>query len=129
MRAACASTTTEAGAPVPRTAVPKQGRAADSSGTTAESASTTPYSTTNVQEAGVDEPDIVKTDGNRIVAVAQARVRLVGLDGGKMTLRKTLPDTMVRNVFLSGDRVLVFSSQAAQSFEPGLRSAGSAGGS
>ena len=118
-----ASTTTEAGAPVPRTAVPKQGRAADSSGTTAESANT-PYSTTNVQEAGVDEPDIVKTDGNRIVAVAQARVRLVGLDGGKMTLRKTLPDTMVRNVFLSGDRVLVFSSQAGQSSEPGLRSTG-----
>jgi uncharacterized secreted protein with C-terminal beta-propeller domain len=117
------STTTEAGAPVPRTAVPKQGRAADSSGTTTES-SNTPYSTTNVQEAGVDEPDIVKTDGNRIVAVAQARVRLVRLDGGKMTLRKTLPDTMVRNVFLSGDRVLVFSSQAVQSSEPGLRSTG-----
>ena len=66
----------------------------------------------------------MKTDGNRIVAVAQARVRLVGLDGGKMTLRKTLPDTMVRNVFLSGDRVLVFSSQAGQSSEPGLRSTG-----
>ena len=51
------------------------------------------HSTTNVQEAGVDEPDIVKTDGKRIVAVAQARVHLVGLDGGKMTRRKTLPDT------------------------------------
>ena len=51
------------------------------------------HSTTNVQEAGVDEPDIVKTDGNRIVAVAQARVHLVGLSGGTMTLRKTLPDT------------------------------------
>ena len=33
----------------------------------------------------------MKTDGNRIVAVAQGRVHLVGLDGGKMTLRKTLP--------------------------------------
>ena len=41
-----------------------------------------------------------------------------------MTLRKTLPDTMVRNVFLSGDRVLVFSGQTAQSFEPGSRLAG-----
>ena len=71
---------------------------------------------TNVQEAGVDEPDIVKTDGNRIVAVAQARVHLVALDGGKMTLRKTLPDTMVRNVFLSGERVLVFSGQDGSEF-------------
>jgi uncharacterized secreted protein with C-terminal beta-propeller domain len=119
------ATATEAGAPVPRTAVPKQGSAADSSRTTAESSSTPPpYSTTNVQEAGVDEPDLVKTDGNRIVAVAQARVHLIGLDGGKMTLRKTLPDTMVRNVFLSGDRVLVFSAQADQSSEPGSPWAG-----
>jgi uncharacterized secreted protein with C-terminal beta-propeller domain len=51
-------------------------------------------------------------------------VHLVGLDGGKMTLRKTLPETMVRNVFLSGERVLVFSSRTAQSVEPGLRWAG-----
>ena len=57
-----------------------------------------------MQEAGVDEPDIVKTDGKRIVAVAQAQVHLVGLDGGRMTLRKTLPDTMVR-VFLAGNRL------------------------
>ena len=103
----------------------EQRTAKDSSNTTPESASTPQdYSTTNVQEAGVDEPDIVKTDGKRIVAVAQDRVHLVGLDGGKMTLRKTLPDTMVRNVFLSGDRVLVFSGQTAQSSEPGLRWAG-----
>ena len=103
----------------------EQRTAKDSSNATPESASTPQdYSTTNVQEAGVDEPDIVKTDGKRIVAVAQARVHLVGLDGGKMTLRKTLPDTMVRSVFLSGDRVLVFSGQTAQSSEPGLRWAG-----
>jgi uncharacterized secreted protein with C-terminal beta-propeller domain len=120
------ATTTDAGGAAERTtALPKQGRAADSSGTTTESSSPPPeHSTTNVQEAGVDEPDIVKTDGNRIVAVAQARVHLVGLDGGKMTLRKTLPDTMVRNVFLSGERVLVFSAQTAQYFEPGLAWAG-----
>ena len=62
----------------------------------------------------------MKTDGNRIVAVAQARVHLIAVNSGKMTLRRTLPDTMVRNVFLSGERLLVFSSQTAQSFEPGL---------
>ena len=119
------ATATEAGVPGRTTALPKQGRANDSSGTTAESGSTPPeHSTTNVQEAGVDEPDIVKTDGNRIVAVAQDRVHLVGLDGGKMTLRKTLPDTMVRNVFLSGERVLVFSGQTPQNSDPGFRWAG-----
>jgi uncharacterized secreted protein with C-terminal beta-propeller domain len=103
----------------------EQRAANDSAGSTAESPTTPPeHSTTNVQEAGVDEPDIVKTDGNRIVAVAQGSVHLVGLDGGKMTLRKTLPDTMVRNVLLSGERVLVFGGQTAQSSDPGLRWAG-----
>jgi uncharacterized secreted protein with C-terminal beta-propeller domain len=120
------ATTADSGGAAERTgAVPQQGRAADSSSTSAEPGSSAPaHSTTNVQEAGIDEPDIVKTDGNRIVAVAQSRVHLVGLDGGRMKLRKTLPDTMVRNVFLSGERVLVFSGETAQTFEPGLRSAG-----
>ena len=120
------TTTDQAGPPVRTRTAPQQGRAADSSGA-AESADTPEHSKTNVQEAGIDEPDIVKTDGNRIVAVAQARAHLVGLDGGKMTLRKTLPDTMVRNVFLSGDRVLVFSGQTAQSFEPWIAPGRSAG--
>jgi uncharacterized secreted protein with C-terminal beta-propeller domain len=124
-RAGGAQTFDTGGAAERTTAVPQQGRAADSSDTTTGSANTTPeHSTTNVQEAGVDEPDIVKTDGNRIVAVAQGRVHLVGLDGGKMTLRKTLPDTMVRNVFLADDRVLVFSGQTVQNSEPGSPWAG-----
>jgi uncharacterized secreted protein with C-terminal beta-propeller domain len=124
-RAGGATTADSGGAAERTTAIPQQGRAADSSNTTAESEPAAPaHSTTNVQEAGVDEPDIVKTDGNRIVAVGQSRVHLIGLDGGRMTLRKTLPDTMVHNVFLSGDRVLVFSGQTAQSFKPGLRWAG-----
>ena len=123
-RAGGAATTDGAGVPERRSGVPQQSRDS-SSRTSAESGGTPPeYSTTNVQEAGVDEPDIVKTDGNRIVAVAQARVHLVGLNGSKMTLRKTLPDTMVRNVFLSGERLLVFSGQADQDSEPGLRWAG-----
>ena len=115
------ATRSEAGAPGDT----EQRTANDSAGATDASPASPPeHSKTNVQEAGVDEPDIVKTDGNRIVAVAQGRVHLVGLDGGKMTLRKTLPDAMVRNVFLSGERVLVFSGQTVQSFEPGLRWAG-----
>ena len=58
------------------------------------------------------------------MAVAQARVHLVGVSDGTMTLRKTLPDTDARNVFLSGDRLLVFSGQTAETFEPGLRRTG-----
>jgi uncharacterized secreted protein with C-terminal beta-propeller domain len=127
-----ASRTTDTGASEAERAAPKAGRAADSSSTSTESGGTESggappgHSTTNVQEAGVDEPDIVKTDGKRIVAVAQARVHLVAANAGKMTLRSTLPDTMVRNVFLSGDRVLVFSGQPAAASEPGSRWAGQA---
>ena len=124
-RAGGVRTTDSGGAAERTTAAPQQGRATDSSGTGAESGGAPPeHSTTNVQEAGVDEPDIVKTDGNRIVAVAQARVHLIALDGGKMTRRKTLSDTAVRNVFLSGKRLLVFSGQTGQISEPGARWAG-----
>ena len=115
----------EAGGAAKRTALPQQGRTSDSSASGAEPANPdSAHSTTNVQEAGVDEPDIVKTNGNRIVAVAQSRVHLIGLDNGKMTLRDTLPDTMARNVFLSGERLLVFSGQTVGSSEPGSPWAG-----
>jgi len=38
------------------------------------------FSSTNVQELGVDEPDIVKTDGRRVFAIADGR--LLALDAG-----------------------------------------------
>ena len=50
-------------------------------------------------------------------------MHLVGVNDGKMKLRKTLPETMVRNVFLSGDRLLVFGGQESWSNEPEWRSA------
>jgi hypothetical protein len=99
--------------------------ARDSASAGAESGESSPeYSETNIQEADVDEPDIVKTDGSRIVAVARARVHMIDSAGGKLSLRKTLGGTAARNVFLSGDRLLVFSDQAAQSSEPGSPWAG-----
>ncbi len=39
------------------------------------------YSGTNVQEIGVDEPDIVKTDGTRILALAQGQLHYVDVQG------------------------------------------------
>jgi uncharacterized secreted protein with C-terminal beta-propeller domain len=115
-RAGGPMTTDQAGTAERRAAVP------NASGTAAESETAPPeYSTTNVQEAGFDEPDIVKTDGDRIVAVARARVHLIDANGGRMRLRTTLPETMVRNVFLSGTRLLVFSAQAVQSSDAGSR--------
>ena len=46
---------------------------------------------TNVQERGVDEPDVIKTDGNVMAAVARGRLQLVDLRDGGRRLAATLP--------------------------------------
>lgn len=48
------------------------------------------FSGTNVQEAGVDEPDIVKTDGQRILALAQGSLHYVDVSQDSPTLRSSL---------------------------------------
>jgi hypothetical protein len=57
----------------PAAAAPGSGVRADVPDTTG----TTGYSTTNNQEVGVDEPDLVKTDGKRIYAVSNGVVSVV----------------------------------------------------
>ena len=39
------------------------------------------FSDTNVQEAGVDEPDLVKTDGRTVFAIAGGAVRVTDVTG------------------------------------------------
>ena len=67
------------------------------------------YSTTNVQVEGVDEPDAVKTDGNRIIAIAQGRLQYVNLagDAPKVTDSIELPGGWGGEILMSGDRVLI----------------------
>ena len=67
------------------------------------------YSTTNVQVVGVDEPDTVKTDGARIVAVAQGRLQYVDLTGDAPALSDSieLPGGWGGEILLAGDRVLI----------------------
>lgn len=48
------------------------------------------YSTTNVQEIGVDEPDIVKTDGNRILVLAYGILHYIDVSSGSPELVGTL---------------------------------------
>lgn len=70
----------------------------------------TDYSQTNVQEAGVDEPDLVKTDGRRLVAFTQGRLRVVDLSGGDPRLAASLKiadEYQSGDLLLAGDRVLV----------------------
>ncbi len=48
------------------------------------------FSGTNVQEAGVDEPDIVKTDGSTIFSVENNELESVAVSNGKPKLLDTL---------------------------------------
>ncbi|MEZ5101001.1 MAG: beta-propeller domain-containing protein [Thermoleophilia bacterium] len=67
------------------------------------------FSGTNVQEAGVDEPDIVKTDGTTIFSVAQGRVWSVSAQGGASAILDSLPveNAWSAQLLLDGTRLLV----------------------
>ncbi|CAN5439266.1 beta-propeller domain-containing protein [soil metagenome] len=69
----------------------------------------TPRSGTNNQEAGVDEPDLVKTDGRIAVAVARQRLQVVDLAGAAPRLVSTvsLPPGWSNDVLLEGNSALV----------------------
>ncbi len=70
------------------------------------------FSGTNVQEIGVDEPDIVKTDGNRIIALSEQTLFVVDVTGDGPTLlgKVSLQDVSVREIFLYEDRILALGS-------------------
>ena len=70
------------------------------------------YSTTNIQEAGVDEPDLVKTDGEFIYISTSDTLRIVqswpvedSREVGQVRLSGNTSD-----LFLHGDRMIAYSS-------------------
>ncbi|MCW4034623.1 MAG: beta-propeller domain-containing protein [Candidatus Bathyarchaeota archaeon] len=82
-------------------------------GLTVPEATTSDFSETNVQVGGVDEADIIKTDGEYIYVVS----------GGNITLVKAYPSTEagvvskiclngeVMGIFVNGDRLVVFETE------------------
>lgn len=69
------------------------------------------FSGTNVQVAGVDEADVVKTDGERVLAVADGRLHLADAGRAELVDSIELPEP-VRDaeMLLAGDRVLLVGS-------------------
>ena len=69
------------------------------------------FSGTNVQEEGVDEPDIVKTNGDTLFAVANGKLNAVDVSGAKPRLLDTLKldPGLSHELLLHGDRLLVLS--------------------
>jgi uncharacterized secreted protein with C-terminal beta-propeller domain len=70
------------------------------------------FSGTNVQVLGVDEPDMVKTDGERIVLLSEGMLIVADVTGDEPVIsgRLHLGSRSVQSLFLSGNRVLLFGS-------------------
>ena len=70
------------------------------------------YSGTNVQEAGVDEPDMVKTDGTTVFTVSSGLLTAVDVGEGRLRRLDTLrldDAGYDHQLLLHGDRLLVVS--------------------
>lgn len=81
------------------------------------------YSGTNVQVAGIDEPDIVKTDGERIFVVAQGRLFWIDASGAPEIVASIRLEGWGQQLFLSGDRLLVMTSGGGYAIEPAFSGA------
>ena len=87
-------------------------------GAASSSAADPAYSGTNDYTAGVDEPDLVKTDGRRIVTVSGSSLEVIDAATRQVTGTLDLSSAGVQygqlNLLLSGDRVLVISTSASE---------------
>lgn len=79
----------------------------------------TDYTTTNVQEAGIDEPDFVKNDGTRMLVLSGHRLHTLSTwPANALAARGSIELTgRPREMFLDGNRVLVFSEVLDPSLE------------
>ena len=88
--------------------------------TTATSAAAAPvegvdFSGTNVQEAGVDEADIVKTDGRRIFTLSAGRLVVVDAASRSTEGTVTVADGWGRELFIDGDSLLLITRSRSES--------------
>ena len=92
-------------------AAPQAGRAAGTPGVD--------YSTTNVQEEGVDEPDLVKSNGSTLFVVRSDRLFAVDVRARKPRLAGSLqlPQTGSYELLLHGARLLVLSHGGAYAID------------
>jgi hypothetical protein len=129
LRAATKNTVTEyglgepylnfAGPAQPRAAMAGPGQAADAGGAPAAGGAAVPdgaaggpaHSDTNTAVPGVDEPDLVKTDGKRIVVVTGAKLSVVDPRSRAVTGTLALGEGgYATNLLLAGDHALLLMS-------------------
>jgi uncharacterized secreted protein with C-terminal beta-propeller domain len=81
-------------------------------GSTAEAPPTPDASTTNVQEAGIDEPDVVKSDGRHLFALAQGKLWVVALRGDTRVVG-SLPLDWATDLLLADGRLVAMGMTGA----------------
>lgn len=89
------------------------GPATTPSGKAADASTDPTFSTTNDQEQGVDEPDVVKTDGKVVYAVTDSTLRVIDITRGAPVVVGTLPLAGYgHELLLRGGRLLVMATGA-----------------
>ncbi len=76
------------------------------------------YSGTNTHEKGVDEPDLVKTDGKRIVVVNGGSLHVIDAASRRETHRLPVAQNAYQ-ILMNGNRVLVLSNDYGQVYLDG----------
>jgi uncharacterized secreted protein with C-terminal beta-propeller domain len=77
------------------------------------------YSTTNIQVEGIDEADIVKTDGRYLYIAGNNVVRIVGADDGKLsddTAIRLSTDKNVREIYVDENRLVILGTRYESSY-------------
>jgi len=99
-------------------ALPMMGNAVKSESSSADggsnSAPAPSYSNTNVQVQGVDEADIVKTDGKYIYSFYRSRLvitRAFPAEDMKIVKQLTLENITPQEMFINGDKLILFGSK------------------
>lgn len=79
------------------------------------SKSTTDFSTTNIQVQGVDEADIVKTDGKYIYYVTHNKLYIVDAKADNLSIISEIEiqDGYAQELFLNGDKLIVLGTEYA----------------
>jgi hypothetical protein len=86
------------------------------SGSTSTSGGTHKTSRTNTQVEGVDEADLVKTDGDYLYLAANGALRIVASQSPRVVSVSPLPGE-ARSLYVQGDRVVVFAAKGKPSQE------------
>ena len=96
----------------PRAAVAESAVAKGVNSLSAGSAGSTDHSTTNVQVAGVDEPDFVKNDGKYIYVISGQTLTIVDAypAASASVISKTEIADTPKDIFIDGNRLVLFTT-------------------